>query len=277
MDKRVLWDLVKYRIRQCTIEYSKSKARERKAKLQEVEECIKECSHKCDKVPSSQNLEELESLEAEYENLYDFITQGAIIRSRATWYEMGERNNKYFLNLENSNKKKTSVGKVFTSEGLLTRDPKKIMNELESYYSSLYDRNSCANSDTISTFISKSNQIPKLPENLRNICEGKLGYGECYNVLKSFQKNKPPGNDGLTAEFCIAFWPLIGALLVDSLNYAFEYGELSYSQKQAIITLIEKKGKDKRLIKNWRPIALIKCGCENSVKSSSKTFGKDSS
>ena len=33
LDKRVLWDLVKYRIRQCTIEYSKSKARERKAKL----------------------------------------------------------------------------------------------------------------------------------------------------------------------------------------------------------------------------------------------------
>ena len=257
LDKRVLWDLVKYRIRQCTIEYSKSKARERKAKLLEVEECIKECSHKCDKDPSSQNLEELESLEAEYENLYDFITQGAIIRSRATWYEMSERNNKYFLNLENSNKKKTSVRKVFTSEGSLTHDPKKIMNELESYYSSLYDGNSCANSDTISTFISKSNQIPKLPENLRNICEGKLGYGECYNVLKSFQKNKSPGNDGLTVEFYIAFWPLIGALLVDSLNYAFEYRELSNSQKQAIITLIEKKGKDKRLIKNWRPISLI--------------------
>ena len=155
------------------------------------------------------------------------------VRSRATWYEMGERNNKYFLNLENSNKKKTSVRKVFTSEGSLTHDPQKIMNELESYYSSLYDGNSCANSDTISTFISKSNhaQIPKLPENLRNICEGKLGYGECYNVLKSFQKNKSPGNDGLTVEFYIAFWPLIGALLVDSLNYAFEYGELSSSQK----------------------------------------------
>ena len=138
LDKGVLWDLVKYRIRQCTIEYRKSKARERKAKLQEVEECIKECSHKCDKDPSSQNLEELESLEAEYENLYDFITQGAIIRSRATWYEMGERNNKYFLNLENSNKKKTSVRKVFTSEGSLTHDPQKIMNELESYYSGVF-------------------------------------------------------------------------------------------------------------------------------------------
>ena len=29
------------------------------------------------------------------------------------------------------------------------------------------------------------------------------------------------------------------------------------SQKQAIITLIEKKGKDRRQISNWRPISLI--------------------
>ena len=274
LDKRVLWDLVKYRIRQCAIEYSKSKARERKEKLQEVEECIKECSHKCDKDLSSQNLEELESLEAEYENLYDFSTQGAIIRSCATWYEMGERNNKYFLNLENSNKKKTSVRKVFTSEGSLTHNTKKIMNDLESYYSSLYDGNSCANSDTISTFISKSNQIPKVPENLRNICEGKLGYGECYNVLKSFQKNKSPVNDGLTVEFYIAFWHLIGALLVDSLNYAFEYGELSNSQKQAIITLIKKKGKDKRLIKNWPPISLTNVDAKIASKALAKRLEK---
>ena len=232
---------LKYRIRQCTIKYSKTKARDRKAKVQEVEECIKDCSNKCDKDPSAQNLEELESRQAEYENLYDFITQGAIIRSGATWYEMGERNNKYFLNLEKSNKKKTSVRKIFTSEGSLTHDPDKIMTELESFYSNLYDGNSCADPDMISSFIRDSNHVPKLSENLRNICEGKLGYGECYNALQTFHKNKSPGNDGLTAELYIAFWPLIGTILVDSLNYAFEYGELSNSQKQPIITLIEKK------------------------------------
>ena len=33
--------------------------------------------------------------------------------------------------------------------------------------------------------------------------------------------------------------------------------ELTSSQKQAVITLIEKRGKDKRFIKNWRPISLL--------------------
>ena len=65
------------------------------------------------------------------------------------------------------------------------------------------------------------------------------------------------GNDGLTAEFYKTFWNSVGGILVDSLNCAYDLGELSNSQKQAIIKLIEKKEKDKRKICNWRPISLI--------------------
>ena len=32
---------------------------------------------------------------------------------------------------------------------------------------------------------------------------------------------------------------------------------MSHSQKQAVITLIEKKGKDRNYLENWRPISLI--------------------
>ena len=44
-------------------------------------------------------------------------------------------------------------------------------------------------------------------------------------------------------EFYKFFWPEIGALVVDLFNYAYFYGELSNMQKQAVITLIEKKEK----------------------------------
>ena len=49
----------------------------------------------------------------------------------------------------------------------------------------------------------------------------------------------------------------MGKCLVNVLNFAHEQGQLSNSQKQAMITLLEKKGKDRRFIKNWRPISLI--------------------
>ena len=45
--------------------------------------------------------------------------------------------------------------------------------------------------------------------------------------------------------------------MVDSLNSAFKHGELSSSQKQGIIKLIDKKNKDRRHITNWRPISLL--------------------
>ena len=45
--------------------------------------------------------------------------------------------------------------------------------------------------------------------------------------------------------------------MVKSLNCAYDLGEMSNSRKQAIITLVEKKDKDKRSMSNWRPISLI--------------------
>ena len=58
--------------------------------------------------------------------------------------------------------------------------------------------------------------------------------------------------------------------MVDSLNCSYDYGELSNSQKEAIITLIEKKDKDKRHLSNWRPISLINVD----VKIGSKAIAK---
>ena len=238
--------MLKYKIRQLTIKYSKEKAHSRKAKVKDLEEKLQNCTKNCENDPSKENLEELECLQAEYDDLYDYITQGAIIRSRANWYEKGEKNNKYFLNLEKSNKKKSCVRKIVTGDGTITANPKTIMSELELYYSNLYSEENSGHSPELS-FLDDLKEFPTLTEELRNLCEGNIEYNECFKVLQSFQKNKTPGNDGLTIEFYLAFWLMIGKHLVDCINYSFEFGELSNSQKQAIITLIEKKREGQKI------------------------------
>ena len=85
--------------------------------------------------------------------------------------------------------------------------------------------------------------ILKLTLDMKSACEGKLGIKECFDCLQSFENCKSPGEDGLTAEFYKTFWNSVGHLLVDSLNYSYDHSELSNTQKQAIIKLIEKKGK----------------------------------
>ena len=96
------------------------------------------------------------------------------------------------------------------------------------------------NSETISLFLDNLN-IPKLSETDKNSCEGKISVSECHKLLDSFQNNKTPGNDGISIEFHKEFWSLISDPFINSINECFEKGEMSVSQKQAVITLIEKK------------------------------------
>ena len=88
-------------------------------------------------------------------------------------------------------------------------------------------------------------------------CEGKLTLKECWDALVSMGSNKSPRNDGLTKKFYVCFFAEVGSLFVSTLNFCHDKGESTSSQKQAVITLIEKWGKDKRFIKNWRPISLL--------------------
>ena len=56
--------------------------------------------------------------------------------------------------------------------------------------------------------------------------------------------NKSPGNDDLTKEFYETFWEDLKKPLCASITKAFYRGELSHSEKQAVIKIIEKKDID---------------------------------
>ena len=84
---------------------------------------------------------------------------------------------------------------------------------------------------------------------------GKITSNECAKALETFQLNKAPGNDGIPIEFYKIFWSLISEPFIRCANECFEKGEMSSSQKQAAITLIE--GEDCSFLENWRPISLV--------------------
>ena len=48
----------------------------------------------------------------------------------------------------------------------------------------------CADTQTISSFINDLTDFLYLAEGKRNVCEGILGYEECDNVLQTFQINR---------------------------------------------------------------------------------------
>ena len=108
----------------------------------------------------------------------------------------------------------------------------------------------------IKNFLSHIN-IPKLSEDKRKLCEEDLTEKDLCDSLKSMQNDKSPGNDGLTKEFYETFWNELKETFIDFVSETKEKGHLGTSQRQAVISLIEKKDKDKRFIQNWRPISLL--------------------
>ena len=70
---------------------------------------------------------------------------------------------------------------------------------------------------------------------------------------------KTPGTDGLPYEFYKVFWNDIREILIKALNYSYDTGNLSISQRCGIVKLIPKKDDELTSIKNWRPITLVNC------------------
>ena len=83
--------------------------------------------------------------------------------------------------------------------------------------------------------------FPKLIDNQALECEGVVNENELLKALTSVDNDKTPRNPGITKVFFINFWDFLKEPLCPSIQESFLVGELSVSQKQATIKLIERK------------------------------------
>ena len=117
-----------------------------------------------------------EGVKSELEALYDKKVEGIIIRSRARWHEHGEKNSKYFLNLEKRNNIKKHIRKLFVS-GAISTDPFEILNTERRFYEKLYSKqNTNVNSEEANSFLNNPNLL-RLSEELSESCEGEITQG----------------------------------------------------------------------------------------------------
>ena len=96
---------------------------------------------------------ELERMKSKLSKMVAVKTRGTIVRSRARWYEHGERNSKYFYNLEKKEPKKTYHGDKITNS-------KDILEEEERFFKEIYtSRNMDPNCPTFSEFFETQNVL----------------------------------------------------------------------------------------------------------------------
>ena len=246
-DDRCVWDWIKYNIRDHAIFHSKRRGKQMNEKETKIQNELKKAKQAFENNPSDSNATRfnVNAAQEQLEMFYEEKTKGIIIRARARWH------------LEKRNHVKKHVRKLWVS-GAIKTDPSCILKELEQFYSDLY-KSKNHDPDIAEKISSSLNNldIPKLSEEQKISCEGKITPDECCRLLDTFQNNKTPGDDGIPIEFYKKFWPLVNDCFIRCVNECLEKVEMSSSQKQAVITLIEKKGKDRSFVENWRPISLV--------------------
>lgn len=252
-NKNLKWEIFKYEIRQHSIQYSKyrkkNKTEAKVTKEKRLQKLLEQESTTNEAIQT-----EIDTLKDELDQIYLEEAEGAIVRSRAEWHEKGEKNTSYFFNLEKTNAARKNITKLnVNNRDIIT--PKEILSSIRDFYKDLYSKDVNAKIDD-NEFILQ-NALPRLDEVESKQCEGAITNEECERVLHLFKSNKSPGNDGIPIEFYREFWKDISKIIIDSYNYSYEKRLLSTSQRQAVISLINKPGKDRLHIENWRPISLL--------------------
>ena len=101
-DPRLNWEFLKDKSFRFSKGYANEQAEKRKTRRTDLEKKVCDLEKQVveTKVSSESIVAEYESAKNELEKLYDYITNGIILRSKVHWYEEGEKNTKYSLSLE---------------------------------------------------------------------------------------------------------------------------------------------------------------------------------
>ena len=84
---------------------------------------------------------------------------------------------------------------------------------------------------------------------MKDCIEGPLLYEEITKTLNDCKNGKSPGSDGFSYEFYKFFSVDLQWFLLRSLNFAYELGQLSVTQRNGVITLLPKGDKPRQLLK----------------------------
>jgi hypothetical protein len=255
------WDMIKTEIRSFTIGFCSYKNKMKKEfedniikelKILEQEMCNQPTEDTKQKFDTNTNL--LNELDNEK-------LRGAQLRAKCLHISENEYSTQYFLNKEKAKSEAKSMTTLMNDNDELISDPKVIAEEQRNFYKTLYSEQNCQKPEKVTEamkyFLNSDVQIDSIQNDDKEILDLPITYEEIAESLKELANNKSPGSDGLTTNFYKFFWKYISHSVTESILNGIQDGKLSIEQRRAVLTLLPKKNKDTRYLKNWRPLSLL--------------------
>ncbi len=125
-------------------------------------------------------------LNLEIDKLYIELAKGAYVRSRAKWFEEGERNTSYFFSMEKRNYTRNSISSLKINERI-SSNPSDIAYFAYFFMEKRYTSHS--DNEKISTFLQTVKHFVPIVSN--DYCEDDISKAEISKALFSMKKENP--------------------------------------------------------------------------------------
>ena len=257
-DPRVLWDAVKGCIRNKTISFASNLNKSKKHRINCLESEIAALEQEMLSNFSSENICKRQKLIDELNSLLRREAEFTIHRTRQNHYYNSARPSRLLAYKLRKNNDLAKISAIRTKEGDITSDPVRINSTLQLFYKSLYTSEVPHDDKVCSEFLQPL-QLPKLPPEAVCSLEAPIHLEELRLAIKAMNRGRSPGLDGIPPELFEAYWPQLGPLLLNMLNFSIKRGSFSASSNIAIISLLLKKGKPSQDCSSYRPLSLLNC------------------
>ena len=151
LNKNTVWEFFKCQIRTITISYCISKTKRNKEKekfsLQNLQKLESE----------SHDTQEYYKAKQEWEHFENSKAEGTYFRSKVKWAEKGEKNTKYFLNLEKQHFNQKYIKKLIIQDSIEVTDPHQILEEQQKHFENLYHSKQSQGQEDYSDFLYSNN------------------------------------------------------------------------------------------------------------------------
>lgn len=263
MDILDKWELMKFTVKQCALRRSIQIARSEKNKLEALNKKLTQVENERDALNLNNvndvilfqdHNEQINLIKNDIDELISKRTAGAMMRSRANWYEFSEKPSKYFFALEKHRYNKKTINKIKNESNDIIDSPQHILEFLDHHFTKVFARNNIVDIDPDYLALL---DMPQVAQKDLPWLDAPIQLEEIHIALKGLNLDKCPGTDGLTVEFYRHFWPMIASTIHKLFKTIVERKILNRSARQAITSLMGKPKKDSLYIDNWRPLSLL--------------------
>ena len=213
---------------------------------------------------------EIKLIQKKLQDIDTHLNEGAYIRCGTAWKCESESPSKIFFQQEKWSGQQRFMG-ILEVEGdepgttrLVTNQPE-IEDSIKNFYAELYKKRETSSTDNdLRQFMGdvgynqfKDSAKNNISEYEYEKCGLPLGKDEILAAINHGKHGVAPGISGFSREFYKHFSTNLIEFIMKYVQFTEEQGLLSDSQRIGVITLLPKGQKDKKNLKNWRPITLL--------------------